>query len=66
MYTGYGETGEAPVALMTLAEGLSVDPARRIEAMEILESLILEYPNSALAPIARRRLAELREQVPHS
>jgi hypothetical protein len=32
----------------------------------VLEQLIIEYPKSALTPIGRRRLAELREQVPSS
>jgi len=56
-------TGEAPVALMTLAEALAED-GRGAEAVEHLERLILGYPDSALTPIARRRLAELREEVP--
>ncbi|MEE8551020.1 MAG: tetratricopeptide repeat protein [Gemmatimonadota bacterium] len=61
----YPRSGEAPVALMTLAEALA-ERNRRPVAMELLESLILDYPESALAPIARRRLAELSGQVPRS
>ena len=62
----YAETPEAPIALMALAEALSVEPSRRTEAIEILESIILDYPDSAVTPIARRKLAELRRQIPHS
>ncbi len=50
---------------MTLAEALAERNGRPV-AMELLESLILDYPESALAPIARRRLAELSGEVPRS
>lgn len=59
----YPRSGEAPVALLMLAEALAVS-ARPAEAAVLLEKLILGYPESALAPIGRRRLAELRHEVP--
>ncbi len=62
----FPEAGEAPVALMTLADALAYDAERRDDAIELLETLILGYPESALTPIARRRLAEIRQQVPRS
>lgn len=61
----YPTSGEAPVALMALAEAIS-GAGRDEEAIPVLERLILEYPNSGLTPLARRRLAELREEVPSS
>ena len=61
----YPESGEAPVALVTLAEALAAD-GKPASAIEILETLILEYPESALTPLGRRRLAELKEEVPRS
>ncbi|NIN70837.1 MAG: tetratricopeptide repeat protein [Gemmatimonadetes bacterium] len=61
----YPESGEAPVAMMLLAEALAVN-GRRAAAIALLEELIIEYPESALTPIGRRRLAELREEVPGS
>lgn len=61
----YPASGEAPVALVTLAEALAAK-GRREEAIVLLEALILDYPESALTPLGRRRLAELREEVPRS
>jgi TolA-binding protein len=61
----YPRSGEAPVAMMTLAEELAVS-GRLSEAIALLEDLILEYPESALTPIGRRRLAELKEEIPRS
>ena len=61
----YPESGEAPVALVTLAEALAAH-GKPLSAIEILETLILEYPESALTPLGRRRLAELKEEVPRS
>lgn len=58
----YPRSGEAPVALLMLAEALA-GSARPAEAVALLEQLILEYPESAMAPIGRRRLAKLREEV---
>ncbi len=61
----YPGSGEAPVSLIRLAEALAaVD--RRLEAIQLLETLILDYPDSALTPLGRRRLSELREEVPRS
>jgi tetratricopeptide (TPR) repeat protein len=61
----YPGSGEAPVSLIRLAEALAaVD--RRVEAVRLLEKLILDYPDSALTPLGRRRLSELREEVPRS
>ncbi len=53
------------MALVTLAEALAAK-GRREEAIVLLEALILDYPESALTPLGRRRLAELREEVPRS
>lgn len=61
----YPESGEAPVALMRHGEVLA-DAGRTDEALALLERLIIDYPASALTPIARRRLAELQERVPRS
>ncbi len=61
----YPEAGESPVAMMKVAEGLAA-AGRRAEAIAILEQLIIEYSESALTPIGRRKLAELREEVPRS
>ncbi len=61
----YPESGEAPVALVTLAEALAAD-GRPAAAIDLLETLILQYPESALTPLGRRRLAELKEEVPRS
>lgn len=52
----------APAAELALAElFISSRPA---EAVELLEHLILTYPESALVPQARRRLNEARGAVP--
>ncbi len=50
---------------MKLAELLAATH-REPAAIDLLESLILEYPESALTPLARRRLAELSGEVPRS
>ncbi len=50
--TNHPESPEAPAALLELARGAGAD-----EAATLLERLIVEYPGSALAPIARRMLA---------
>lgn len=61
----FPDSGEAPVAMLTLAEAKTTagEPA---VAMQLLEDLIMKYPKSAIAPIARRRLSELQGQVPKS
>jgi tetratricopeptide (TPR) repeat protein len=61
----YPESGEAPLALMTLADALSA-AGRLDDAIATFETLIIDYPDSALTPIARRRLAELSEEIPRS
>ena len=53
----------APAAELALAE-LLISDRRGAEAVEILEHLILTYPQSALVPQARRRLDEARGAVP--
>ena len=52
----------APAAELLLAE-LLISGRRGAEAVEILEHLILTYPQSALVPQARRRLDEARGAV---
>jgi hypothetical protein len=53
----------AAAAELALAELLLSD-RRGAEAVEILEHLILTYPQSALVPQARRKLDEARGAVP--
>jgi tetratricopeptide (TPR) repeat protein len=53
----------APAAELALAE-LFISSGRPTEAVELLEHLILTYPESALVPQARRRLDEARGAVP--
>jgi tetratricopeptide (TPR) repeat protein len=53
----------APAAELALAE-LFISSRRPAEAVELLEHLILTYPESALVPQARRKLDEARGAVP--
>lgn len=53
---------QAPRALLDLARSERWED--RGQAAEWLERLIVEYPESAMAPVARRVLAELRDGVP--
>jgi hypothetical protein len=53
----------APAAELALAE-LLVSTNRPGEAVDLLEHLILTYPQSALVPQARRKLDEARGAVP--
>jgi hypothetical protein len=53
----------APAAELALAE-LLVSTHRPGEAVDVLEHLILTYPESALVPQARRKLDEARGAVP--
>jgi hypothetical protein len=53
----------APAAELALAE-LLISGQRGAEAVEILEHLILTYPQSALVPQARRKLDQARGAVP--
>lgn len=55
----------APAAELALAE-LLISGRRNGEAVEILEHLILTYPQSALVPQARRKLDENRGAVPRT
>jgi hypothetical protein len=45
---------------------LFISARRGEEAVEILEHLILTYPQSALVPQARRKLDEARGAVPRT
>ncbi|HZB27920.1 MAG TPA: tetratricopeptide repeat protein [Gemmatimonadales bacterium] len=55
----------APAAELALAE-LLLTSGRPTQAVEVLEHLILTYPQSALVPQARRRLDEARGAVPQT
>jgi tetratricopeptide (TPR) repeat protein len=55
----------APAAELALAE-LLLDSQRPGEAVQVLEHLILTYPESALIPQARRKLDEARGAVPRT
>jgi predicted Zn-dependent protease len=55
----------APAAELALAE-LLISTRRGGEAVQILEHLILTYPESALVPQARRKLDEARGAVPRT
>jgi predicted Zn-dependent protease len=58
-----GSTPAAPAAELALAELLLANQ-RPGEAVDLLEHLILTYPQSALIPQARRKLDEARGAVP--
>jgi len=55
----------APAAELALAE-LLISSHKPGEAVEVLEHLILTYPQSALVPQARRKLDEARGAVPQT
>jgi tetratricopeptide (TPR) repeat protein len=55
----------APAAELALAE-LLIGSGRADQAVELLEHLILTYPQSALVPQARRRLDQARGAVPRT
>jgi tetratricopeptide (TPR) repeat protein len=55
----------APAAELALAE-LLMSGQRHGEAVEVLEHMILTYPQSALVPQARRKLDEARGAVPRT
>ena len=57
--------GTAPAAELALAE-LLISTQRPGEAVQVLEHLILTYPQSALVPQARRKLDEARGAVPRT
>ncbi len=60
-----GEKATAPAAELGLA-GLLLDVGRAQEAAEVLERMILGFPDSALIPQARRLLDEARGAVPRT
>ncbi|MEP7227558.1 MAG: hypothetical protein ABI785_09380 [Gemmatimonadales bacterium] len=60
-----GAPSTASAAELALAE-LLISGRRGTEAVEILEHMILTYPQSALVPQARRRLDEARGAVPRT
>ena len=55
----------APAANLALADVL-ISARREAEAVQVLEHLILDYPQSALVPQARRKLDEARGAVPRT
>lgn len=58
----FPDTPEATGALLALARAELPDRPRAAKAL--LQRLIIEHPDSALAPVARRLLAEIDRQVP--
>lgn len=60
----YPTSPQAASALLGLARGLAAQPDSIGPARELLERLILKYPESALVPEARRRLGRLKGEVP--
>ncbi|MEO7522140.1 MAG: tetratricopeptide repeat protein, partial [Gemmatimonas sp.] len=63
IYKQYPKSPEAPEALLLSARALR-DAGKRANAVTRLETLLVEYPESALAPQARRDLDRLKGQVP--
>lgn len=61
--SGATETAAAPAARLELAR-IMVRQGRQADAITALEQLILEYPQSAAAPQARRLLDAVRGGVP--
>jgi hypothetical protein len=58
----YPRASEAPGALLALArEAL---PTRSDDARTWLERLIIDHPESALAPVARRMLSDIERRIP--
>ncbi len=64
--TGYPSALEAPAALLALGRALAEKPASFVEARQMLEKLVVDYPRSALVPEARRELDLLQERIPRS
>jgi hypothetical protein len=56
------ESAAAPRALLELARGGRIEDPRQATAW--LERLIVDYPESALAPVARRLLSEWQARIP--
>ena len=61
--TNYPRSPEAPDVLLTWARALR-DANDKAGAITRYESLLVDYPESALLPQARRDLERLRGQVP--
>lgn len=61
----YGKSPEAPEALLASARALR-DAGDNAAAITRFETLLVDYPESALLPQARRDLERLRGQVPPS
>lgn len=60
LVTAYPQRAETALALLELGRyALAADPTR---AREWLERLVVDHPSSAVAPVARRLLAELGER----
>src|SRR5690625_499127 len=58
------DSPEAPLALLRVGRSLGTRPDQILEARSYLERLILEHPQSALVPQARRELERLRDLLP--
>jgi len=58
----FPQASETPGALLALAR--SALPARPDDSRQWLQRLIIDHPESALAPVARRLLSELDRQIP--
>ncbi|HEX9108468.1 MAG TPA: hypothetical protein VF832_14590, partial [Longimicrobiales bacterium] len=64
--TSYPNALEAPAALLALGRALAEKPAAFVEARQLLEKLVVDYPRSALVPEARRELDLLQGRIPRS
>lgn len=62
----FARSSEAPAALLALARGMTERGEAAAEARHYLETLIVEYPRSALVPQARQELDRLQGRVPRS
>lgn len=62
----FAHSSEAPAALLALARGMTERGEAAAEARHYLETLIVEYPRSALVPQARQELDRLQGRVPRS
>ncbi|HEX7049778.1 MAG TPA: tetratricopeptide repeat protein [Longimicrobiales bacterium] len=62
----FADMQEAPAALLALGRALAARPDQLEEARHYLERLVLDYPQSALVPQARRELDRLRARIPRS
>lgn len=59
----YASSPEAPEALLALARA-AMDSGNRAGAIALLEQLLVNYQESALAPQARRELDQIKGQIP--